>query len=248
MKLAGIDLAWQSENNPTAVAHGELCRSQKTLRLTSVKDSVVGLECILENIETENPKGVAIDAPLIIKNEEKQRPCENEISKEYGSRKASAHSSNLKRYRKPMSVKLSKRLEEKYKYSHRGTKSRWQIECYPHPALIEIFNLDERLKYKKGIVAEKKCGQKKLAEYLKSLDKMKCRANQILALKISENCKKYFETKHIDSLEGRKLKSNEDALDAVVCLYIAGLFAMGKRNGKCFGDQETGSIWVPKIN
>jgi predicted RNase H-like nuclease len=45
-------------------------------------------------------------------------------------------------------------------------------------------------------------------------------------------------------LKGQALKTNEDALDAIVCLYIAGLYAINHR-GKTFGDLDLGYIWVP---
>ncbi len=42
----------------------------------------------------------------------------------------------------------------------------------------------------------------------------------------------------------RELKDNEDGLDAVFCLYIAGLFAVGAPI-RCFGDRDAGYIVVP---
>ncbi|CAI4164027.1 hypothetical protein ALT1644_30015 [Alteromonas macleodii] len=38
-----------------------------------------------------------------------------------------------------------------------------------------------------------------------------------------------------ESLKVISLKSNEDALDAIVCLYIAGLYSI-KANGTVYGD------------
>ncbi len=45
-------------------------------------------------------------------------------------------------------------------------------------------------------------------------------------------------------MSGQALKSNEDALDAIICLYIAGLYAIGFQ-GQVFGDKSSGYIWVP---
>jgi predicted RNase H-like nuclease len=50
---------------------------------------------------------------------------------------------------------------------------------------------------------------------------------------------------YINSLAGKALKSNEDALDSIICLYIAGLYAL-RSIGKLFGDKFTGYIWVPR--
>ena len=109
----------------------------------------------------------------------------------------------------------------------------------PHPAIIEIFNLPERLKYKKGRVSEKKFGQQQLASLIKSLE-----CNERLPLKIPSDFDQYLDEGYIDSLKGKALKSNEDTLDAIICLYIAGLYAVGA-TGRTFGDVDSGYIWIP---
>ena len=56
----------------------------------------------------------------------------------------------------------------------------------------------------------------------------------------------YLDSKHIRELQGARLKSNEDALDAIVCLFIAGLYAIGQPM-TIFGDFESGYIVVPQV-
>jgi predicted RNase H-like nuclease len=114
-------------------------------------------------------------------------------------------------------------------FKHLGSKQ-WQIECYPHPALIEIFSLSKRLKYKKGKVADKRAGQIKLAALLHQLNDSK-----VLKLVITDPVSQVLNESKIQLLKGQALKTNEDALDAIVCLYIAGLYAINHR-GKTFGD------------
>lgn len=59
MLLSGIDLAWRSERNGTGL---------------------VSLEPVLAKIDRQSGlQGVAIDAPLIIRNASGQRPCERLI-------------------------------------------------------------------------------------------------------------------------------------------------------------------------
>lgn len=239
MVLAGVDLAWHSEKNPTAIAFGNL--SKDVLTLSAVDLTVKGIDAVFNKLNSVDLQGVSIDAPLIINNETGQRTCETEIGKVYGSRGASCHTSNTKLYPNAMSVNLSKRLLEKG-FNHLS-RERWQIECYPHPAIIEIFGLSERLQYKKGTVLERKSGQKKLAALLRSLSN-----SRVLKLSIPDNIKMFFDD-HIESLRGQGLKSNEDGLDSVLCLYIAGLYAMsfkgGCKRGRAFGDTKSGYIWVP---
>jgi predicted RNase H-like nuclease len=118
--------------------------------------------------------GIAIDAPLIINNKSGQRECERLVSKEYGSRGASCHTSNLILYPNSESVELSKFLIERgYEHLQNIDRSKFQIECYPHPAIIEIFGLPKRLAYKKGKVLGKKQGQIKLAMFIKALENSK---------------------------------------------------------------------------
>lgn len=240
MKIIGIDLAWQSEKNTTALAIGNL--TSEGFHIRNTHDSLASLDDIIEMIKSEdNVLGLSIDAPLIIKNTTGQRECERELSQEYGSRYASCHASNTTLYPKAASTLLSSYLS-KDKFKHLGSPENecWQIECYPHPALIEIFNLPERLPYKKGTVTEKKRGQANLANHLKSLER-----SNILKLSFDDTCNIYLDEDHIQSLVGARLKRNEDALDSIVCAYIGALYASMAPH-KIFGNIEAGYIYVPQ--
>ncbi|SMG65075.1 conserved hypothetical protein, partial [methanotrophic bacterial endosymbiont of Bathymodiolus sp.] len=65
-----------------------------------------------------------------------------------------------------------------------------------------------------------------------------------LKLVITDPVSQVLNESKIQPLKGQALKTNEDALDAIVCLYIAGLHAINHR-GKTFGDLDLGYIWVP---
>jgi len=206
--LAGVDLAWQSEKNPSAIAYGLL--TDGVLKVNAIDPAVFGIDEVFSKLVEADLHGIAIDAPLIINNAQGQRPCETGIGKEYGSRHAACHTSNTKLYPNARSVYLSKKLEQSGFAHLEG--DRWQIECYPHPAIIEIFGLKERLKYKKGKVAEKKAGQKTLAQLIVALSK-----SNLLRLVVADNVAHYLDEGYIDSLVGQALKSNEDALDSIIC-------------------------------
>ena len=238
MILAGIDLAWQSEKNGTGVAFGTLDRG--CLSVNHAESGLNSLAAISAQLARyPDLHGVAIDGPLIINNVSGQRQCETLVGREYGARKASCHTSNLERYPDSASVSLSRALNEQG-FVHLGTTSKWQIECYPHPALIEIFGLAERLPYKKGRIQAKRDGQEELGRLLRKLSD-----SPFLALQIPDHLNQKLESSHIQELSGVKLKHNEDLLDAVVCLYIAGLYAIGCRD-KVFGDSDNGYIYVPQ--
>jgi len=236
LNIAGVDLAWQSDKNPSAIAFGQL--TSDGLVVTALEPALRGIGAVAGRlVESEALTGIAIDAPLIINNASGQRPCETLVGSAYGSRYASCHTSNLTRYPGAASVALSRHLLEKG-FDHLA-QEQWQIECYPHPAIIEMFNLDKRLKYKKGSVAEKRSGQRGLASYLRRLEE-----SHTLKLVFAGHTDKILEEAHIESLGGQALKTNEDALDSVVCLYIAALYASGVQ-GQTFGSVESGYIWIP---
>ena len=69
----------------------------------------------------------------------------------------------------------------------------------------------------------------------------------ILPLIIPGHMGNFFASEEIMKLRGQALKSNEDSLDAVICLYTAGLYAIGAV-GKTFGNAREGYIWVPQVN
>ncbi|MCG7896883.1 MAG: DUF429 domain-containing protein [Candidatus Thiodiazotropha lotti] len=236
-QLLGVDLAWHSDSNPTALASGELVEG--VLKLRTIEVGLFPVNQLMRHLSAiDGLSGVAIDASLIIPNQHGQRPCEKALSRVYGSRGAACHASNTTLYPQADSVALSSQLSREG-FQHLG-QAKWQIECYPHPAMIEFFGLDRRLLYKKGPVAQKRAGQKQLAELIGRLI-----SSPVLPLEIDPDLHNYFDPAEIDQLAGRSLKSNEDALDAVICLYIAGLYALNTP-GLVFGDVETGYIWVPQ--
>ncbi len=237
MRLAGIDLAWQGESNPSAIAVGTLTGNK--LVLEDIIPAITGLGQIFDFIHAmDDLAGIAIDASLIINNKYGKRACEAELSKVYSSRWASCHATNQTLYPNAFSVRLAS-LFESAGFEHQGM-DKWQLECYPHASIIECFGLAKRLLYKKGTVPEKKSGQRKLSAYISQLAD-----SPSLPLIVPEHVGKFFASDEIGKLRGQALKSNEDSLDAVMCLYTAGLYAIGAE-GIAFGNTKDGYIWVPQ--
>ena len=237
--IAGVDLAWQGHRNPTAIAVGRIANG--AVAVTGVVENLHGFDAVASALDSvDGLHGVAVDGPLIIRNPSGQRPCERGIAVAYGGRKASCHACNLTLFPASNGVLLGDHLHAAG-FSHMATPGqKWQLECYPHPALIEIFQLPERLLYKKGQVADKRQGQAELAGLLLSLAQ-----SQRMALTISSSFLPYLDTQRIHSLRGAALKHNEDVLDAIVCLYIAALYQAGNSE-RVFGCTEHGYIFVPQ--
>jgi predicted RNase H-like nuclease len=81
--IIGVDLAWQSEKNSSAVAISKL--ENNALEIVQVEKRVVGLDNIVALVDqwVESDckiAGVAIDASLIINNLTGQRECEKQVA------------------------------------------------------------------------------------------------------------------------------------------------------------------------
>ncbi|MCK4292576.1 MAG: DUF429 domain-containing protein [Planctomycetes bacterium] len=239
MKLAGVDLGWKAKGTNSAVAIGELQKNR--FCITDVITSLTVDEVTKALFAHSNIFGLGIDAPLIINNYSGQRTCERLLSSDYGNRKASCHSSNLTHYPDPTGVDLAKKLLLKG-YSHACLSDKFIIECYPHPTIIEIFGLSERILYKKGKVSIRRYGQKYLAKLISKLSK-----SLILMLDIPDNLRSFVSPAKIDNLKGKSLKENEDALDSIICAYTAALFKLNLQS-QTFGNKQDGYIYVPQIH
>ena len=237
MRLAGIDLAWKSNRNTTAVAIGDLEGNSLCVRRIEKKLGVGELKALIR--EEDGLAGVAIDAPLIITNKDGQRPCDKCLSKHYARQNASCYPANLTLCG-TRSPDFSAYLRQHgFEHLQTASEGRFQIECYPHPAIIEIFGLPERLKYKKGDVSLRKRGQMKLSNYVLAL-----RESRVVSLSVDEKWQMYLSERHIESLAGADLKINEDVLDSIICLYVGALFAASVPH-RIYRSQECGYIYIP---
>jgi predicted RNase H-like nuclease len=234
-RLAGFDMAWRPERNGSGFAVGQL--DGDILVLESVQVAQNTIAQWIQVIAQESLFGIAIDAPLIIHNQSGQRPCEAELNKVFRSAKAGCHPSNLSLYPDAASVTLGIKLVQQG-FTHLAQDQKFMLECYPHPSMVRLFDWSERLSYKRGSVELRKQGQVMLADAIVSLERAS------LAFHIPESRSECLQRDFIMSLRGRAVKQNEDALDALICLYIAALFATGAE-GYTFGETDTGYVWVP---
>ena len=236
--IAGVDLAWMGSRNPTAIATGRV--EHRAVVVTSVVERLYGTQSVIDALDdVVDLHGIAIDGPLIIKNQTGQRICERELGMTYGGRKASCHTSNLDRFPDAAGTQLSSHLSRAGFQHLSSPEGRWQLECYPHPALIEIFGLRERLAYKKGTVLQKRSGQIRLANLICSLGE-----SEVMCLRVPDSFQYFMDEQRISLLRGDQLKHNEDVLDAIVCMYIGALYQSGQDH-TVFGTTMNGYIYVP---
>ncbi len=113
------------------------------------------------------------------------------------------------------------------------------LEVYPHPAIVELFQLPSIIKYKKGKAAQRCHGQQELQRRIGELSHFSP------PLTTTPKLCEFLEIK-TESLRGAGLKGNEDKLDAIVCAYIAFYYWFwGAERTQLFGDVKHGYIIVP---
>lgn len=242
-RLAGIDIAWRV-GNPSAIALGQL--QHGILRVDQVYQQHFSVAAMGQLLVTQEVYGVAIDGPTVITNATGMRACERAIVSRYGRRGVACYPANLKLWSDCQSVQLSQWLQHNG-YAHAGSQpnlvqqQQWQMECYPHAALLEILQLPYRLAYKKGNIAQRRSGQQRFAELLLGLEQQ---SQAPIRLQFTPAIRQQLlDDKVIGELRGSALKRNEDCLDALVCVLSAAYHQAQK--SQVFGDDESGFIVVP---
>lgn len=231
----GIDLAW-SDRHPSALCIADATGALITELMVSSDDEII------DAIRTlgDGPVTVAIDAPLVVPNDTGRRPCEAELQAEYGSRHAGPHPSNrqllTRVHGRIRGEDLLARIRAHGFALPGAGQARTILECYPHPAIIEMFGLGERLRYKakRGMtVADRRKGLATLATLVESLEDAEPR---LVTPRIIID----------ETVRGRAVKTVEDTLDARICAWVAALWSRRPECVRCFGDPAGAHIVVPR--
>jgi predicted RNase H-like nuclease len=260
----GIDTAW-TMTQPSGVA---LLASGERLRLMRVARSydefnalgdpapadwslpVAGgppdmtrlMEAATQVGKGEPPLVVALDMPLSTQPITGRRTADNRVAQAYSARWAAPHTPTAIRPG-PIADTLFSQLTA-LGYTWLGAESAPTvggqpvfIETYPHPAIIELMGLTRRLPYK---VARR-------GRYDRELD---AKASWSALAAALDSLRAALATR-IDGLEAvpsaitlprRALKGLEDALDALVCAWVAAEFLAGRTLP--YGNAHA-AIWLP---
>src|SRR5690349_20662912 len=153
-------------------------------------------------------------------------------------------SPNLTLYPRAASVSLARALEFRgFQHALRAAPngSRVMFEVYPYAALVVLFALDKIVKYKKGTLESKRSGLKSLRALVWQL------TEGVPRLLPNEKLKEFLAI-DIASISGQRLKNYEDALDALVCAYLAFHWRpWGESRTEAFGDISSGYIVNPTV-
>ena len=243
-RLIGVDLAWSARNGTGCV---ELAWDGDELVLSDV--GLCG--SIEEIVEWIDPgKGgwvVAVDAPLVVKNKTGRRDADADVSDRYRKFEAGAYPTNLTLLGEDhRGGQLLRTLEacggQVVERPADASGSRLVFETYPHAVMVELFPLVRTIKYKKGHVAQRRNGQRELAEEIRAhlcseAANPRLRIDDVLADLLREPD---------PILKGRELKSREDKLDGLICAYTAAWLDAGKPWNE-FGQVGEGVMVAPRV-
>ena len=229
----GVDLGWYGKPSGLASLALEGCvvRLRSIARLERTCD-------ILDWIRTEAGSGsavVAVDAPLVIRNQTGIRPVERELNRDFRRFHAGCHAANLGRPFAANVVAFS-RLLESAGFRHGAAMNarqsgRFQIEVHPHAATVNLFRLHRIVKYKRGVRAVR-------ARELGRLRSLMLACLPQMEPSLSSRLPRVPVTGLI--------KPVEDQIDAVLCAFIAAhWWRWTTARNRLYGAAESGYIVVP---
>ncbi|WP_084739188.1 DUF429 domain-containing protein [Chroococcidiopsis thermalis] len=158
MKFLGIDLGWSS--GASGLCCLELTNGQLQLLDLDRRESIADILAWIDTwVQLEEPAIVAVDAPTLIPNATGMRLPDKLTHKYFGKYHAGCYPANLSLPFAQRTVDFGLALEARgFNHAPEITPQmpgRYQIEVFPHPAIVHLFQLDRILKYKKGKLAER---------------------------------------------------------------------------------------------
>ena len=241
MKFIGIDLGWKSQ--PSGLCYLELIDGKLELQDLDRKDSIADILAWVDNCVKENYSAiVAVDAPTLIPNATGSRLPDKLTHKHFGKYHAGCYPANLNLPFAQRTVNFGLELESRG-FLHAPTMEaqkpgRYQIEVFPHPAIVQLFGLGRILKYKKGRISARHIELTKLYDYITNI-------LPTLNPALGTQC---LVSSFITSIPktGAALKAAEDKLDSVICAYVAAYWwYWGEQRNLVLGSQSTGYIVIP---
>lgn len=242
MKFIGIDLGWRSQ--PSGLCCLEWVDGQLQLLDLDCKDAIADiLIWIDQSVQADEPAIIAVDAPTLIPNANGSRLPDKLSHKYFGKYHAGCYPANQNLPFAERTINFGLELESRG-FVHAPTiepqrLSRYQIEVFPHPAIVNLFNLERILKYKKGRLNERRLELIKLQNYL--LDILPSFSPPLRPLRLCGSFLLEIPT------TGAALKATEDKLDSLICAYVAAYWwYWGEERNLVLGDRTTGYIVIPQ--
>jgi predicted RNase H-like nuclease len=242
MRFVGVDLAWTTRGGSgvCAVEHGRVVASG---RVGGDDELLAWLAPFVAGDVL-----VAIDAPLIVRNQTGRRAAEQLISRCFGAHHASAHSANLglPAFRdgvrgEQIAAALGLGIDPDFPPR---VPVRRALEVYPHSAIVALFRLATTLKYKAKPGRSLASCAAALDELLDHLETLRDAAPQVDV----RTAPRWQALRAIVASPPSRaeLARAEDEVDAFVCAYT-GLYYWTHGTSRCriAGDAANGYILTP---
>jgi predicted RNase H-like nuclease len=236
--FSGFDSAWGTKNS------GAICdlllNADGSLRLAG--DPVIASwdHAIAQasQVTAAEMRVWAVDQPLCVRNAAESRPVERDLQRAlmagFG---CGAYSSNLGNPCWQPGARIwdfVQALDENGYLQNpmaipAATSGRYYFECYPHPALLGLFDLDHIIKYK--------VHHRNKDEWRRIIDLLRSLTDRDLPV---VNIRSFVREDLVQN------KANEDKLDAIVSAYTAAYWwRFGAKRSTMIGDLTTGYIVTP---
>ncbi|MFC6703873.1 DUF429 domain-containing protein [Flexivirga alba] len=241
MHFVGIDLAWGLKN-PTGVAvldeTGTLCHASAV----RTDDEIVAV------VRAAVPGGclVGIDAPLIVVNPKGSRAAERALGRDFAAYEAGAHPSNTGNPAfadGTRAGRIAGLLDLDMDPESHGPRR--ALEVYPHAATVALFRLGRSLKYKNKPGRSVDQLQAEMLTLIRLLESLET-AKPALRLKHSAHWQQLADSVQ-SATQKAQLRRAEDAIDAVICAYVAMLAHEAPERVTRYGDYATGYIVTPTL-
>ena len=239
----GLDLAWSPKKE------SGICwlvgDSSERLRCTRLEAKVSDMQKLAAEIsQLEGSVVITIDAPVLYSTD---RNVEREIARRFGKYKAAAHSPHPHvRAGRKAGIILGEALEvrgftcDPQPLLDCKRPTRTAVEVYPHTIHVRLFELDERIRYKRGKVAEKRQGLQQYQEHLRAL--LEGEAPRVLD---HADVRRVLDPATANEARGIALKRLDDTLDGLTCALAAWLMWKEPRAWEMIGDLN-GYIVAPR--
>ncbi|MBV9388045.1 MAG: DUF429 domain-containing protein [Chroococcidiopsidaceae cyanobacterium CP_BM_ER_R8_30] len=242
MRFIGVDLGWRSQ--PSGLCCLEWSQGQLELVALDRKAEIADVLSWVDSCALpETPAMIAVDAPTLIPNSTGMRLSDRLSHQYFGRYHAGCYPANLGRPFAQRTVGFGLELEDRG-FVHAPEivpqqLGRYQIEVFPHPAIVHLFGLERILKYKKGSLQERRLELEKLRTFILTV---------LPTLEPRTNLQQKRQKLEIPLLpsSGAALKAVEDQLDSLICAYVgAHWWYWGSERNWVLGNLTTGYIVVP---
>ncbi|QLE55517.1 DUF429 domain-containing protein [Nostoc sp. TCL26-01] len=239
MKFIGVDLGWKSQ--PSGLCCLQLTEGKLEILDLDRQDAIAHIFTWLDTwVQPTEPALIAVDAPTLIPNPTGSRLPDKLTHKYFGKYHAGCYPANQNLPFAERTINFGLELESRG-FVHAPTiepqkPDRYQIEVFPHPAIVHLFGLERILKYKKGRISERRLELIRLYQYI--IDMLPSFEPALSVSNLS-----LIEIPHT----GTELKATEDKLDSLICAYVAAhWWYWGEQRNLVLGDRTTGYIVIPK--